>query len=669
MERDLMTTHVRLAVGLVSGLMAAGALLAGCSDTPKALESRPVVRDTPAALRGTIGAEVTFRGIEPVIVSGLGLVVNLSNTGGLPIQDQILETMVRNLTLQGVSETLEMPGTALHKKTAREVLRDPRTAVVMVQAAIPPGSPLGARFDVTIQAVNATSLEGGQLWTTTLRIGETVLFGQAQARELASAKGPVFINPFAETTPGSPRPSETSGRILNGGWVTNPLQIEMVPDTASHSRVASMVSSINSRFPSGPGDKGLTARGKTTANIKSGPSVVLHVPRRYTDRAAEFLSIVKHLPVNDVASELLAKRYTDALKAEPALADNLTWCLVALGNKSLPFVRGMYDYAEVVPRLAALRAGARLGDAMAAAPLMALANKATGAGQLEAIDLLSEIEGSPRIDMVLRDLLSRKELAIRIAAYEALALRAERTRLARLLDDTMDEPGGPGHESSQLHREVLAKGMFPRGMLQGIERHPIGGKFLLDLVPMGDPLIYVTQQGPPRIVLFGENPSLYRPSVVTAWNDRLIMNAQAETPGVRMMFRKRDQDPAVRITTEGYSLDELIQYFAALPNPEQEQQGFNFTYSEVVAALYAISAAKATDASFATERDRLRASILALREAPQIRDRPETPTDTGNVVVIRDARPQGAPAAPAPILPKIVPLRGNKVGQTPSENQ
>jgi hypothetical protein len=661
MERDWMTTRLRPAVGLVAGFLALVAL-ASCSDTPTPIESHPVLRDIPSALRGTIGSEVIFRGIEPVVVSGLGLVVNLNNTGGKPLSDHFMETMERTLTLQGVSSTLELPGTALNGKTPREVLKDPRTAVVIVQAAIPPGSPAGAHFDVYVEAVNATSLEGGQLWTTTLRLGESILFGQAQARELASARGPIFINPFANTPAGAPTPSETNGRILDGGWVTNPLQIEMVPETASHSRVASMVSAINSRLPAGPGDPGPTARGKTTSDVKSGPSVVLHVPRRYADRAAEFLSIIKHLPINDSAPEMLAKRYVDALKAEPAIADDLAWCLEALGEKSLPFVRGLYDYAEVIPRLAALRAGARLGDPMAAAPLMALATKGTGLEQQDAIALLSEIAGTPRIDLTLRELLCEKDLLIRIAAYEALAKRAEKVRMARFLDETYAQPGGAEGDVSPVHREVLAKAVFPSGMLQGIERRPIAGKFLLDLVPMGDPLIYVTQQGQPRIVIFGEHPSLRTPAVVSAWGDRLLLSADEHEKNVRILFRESEGTAAARITSEGNTLAELVQLFAASTNSDQPQPGFNFTYSEVVGALYAISNAKATDATFATERDRLKAGILAAAQSKQRRDRPETPEDEASVVVIRRGDAPDSSISPRPVIetPKIMPLPGTK---------
>jgi hypothetical protein len=350
----------------------------------------------------------------------------------------------------------------------------------------------------------------------------------------------------------------------------------------------------------------------------------------------------------------------DALKAEPALANDLAWCLEALGDRSLPFVRGLYDHADVVPRLAALRAGARLGDPMAAAPLMAIASGGSGMERLDAISLLSEIAGTPRIDLTLHNLLSEKELLVRIAAYEALAKRAEHVRLARMMDDAYGEDGVPIDGISASHREVLARAAFPSGMIQGIERYPIAGKFLLDLVPVGDPLIYVTQQGQPRIVVFGERPTLHTPSIVTAWNDRLMISADGNEPGVRMMFRPDADSPASRITTESASLDEIIQLFAASTSPDQPQPGFDFTYSEVVGALYAISQSRATDCAFATERDRLKAGIAAASEGQQRRDRPETPGDPQTVMVIRQPSAPAAAAKPESQTPKIVPLPGTK---------
>ena len=50
------------------------------------------------------------------------------------------------------------------------------------------------QFDVRISVVHgATSLEGGQLWTTRLRLGPPSSFESIQARVVAEARGPIIV--------------------------------------------------------------------------------------------------------------------------------------------------------------------------------------------------------------------------------------------------------------------------------------------------------------------------------------------------------------------------------------------------------------------------------------------------------------------------------------------
>ncbi|MFG0274673.1 MAG: hypothetical protein ACF8QF_06420, partial [Phycisphaerales bacterium] len=61
------------------------AFAAGCVDGTKRARARgvqptAVTRDIPAVLRGTIGAQATLRGLEPVLVTGYGIVVGLNGT-------------------------------------------------------------------------------------------------------------------------------------------------------------------------------------------------------------------------------------------------------------------------------------------------------------------------------------------------------------------------------------------------------------------------------------------------------------------------------------------------------------------------------------------------------------------------------------------------------------
>jgi hypothetical protein len=638
---------------LVGGL--ALSLPTGCAkEKPQARMVAVQTREVHPVLRGTIGAEVEFRGIEPVLVSGYGLVVGLNGTGGDVLPDSIAATMEREMGLMGITKATEGGADAISGRSPREVLRDKNVAVVLVQAAIPPGAPLNSTFDVYVQALNATSLEGGQLWTTDLRLGQANVFGGAQARRIAKARGPIFINPF-ETKETSNR---VSGRVLAGGQVTNPLGIEMVLYTPSYARTRAIVSAINSRFPAGPGDAHQTARGRTGPDAATGVggSIELRVPNRYRQNPGDFLKLVAALPVDLSYPELHARRYVETMREEPGMADELSWCLEALGIKALPYIRELYDAPEGAVQLAALRAGARLDDPLAVPHLKEIARSGRGIRQTRAIHLLGQIMNSgPGVEETLRELLEEKELSVRIAAYEALAGRAERAQLARLQKRAQD----PDAPESRVHPTVLqfeASRSLSGRSIYGVERSLIAEKFFLDVVPMGDPLIYISQQGQPRVVLFGADLELRRPSVVTAWDNRLMIAADEDSDVTRIYYAP--PTPRERPVTHRVKggLPRLIEFMARKTTPEDPRSGLDLSYSQVVGALAAIVDAGATRAAFAKETDTLKLQVLDARSAAEITRRPESPEDRDLIIT----RPKGEQldVAPNPDRepPKIVPI-------------
>ncbi|MEX0876017.1 MAG: flagellar basal body P-ring protein FlgI, partial [Phycisphaerales bacterium] len=235
---------------LAAFVLLAGTLpLSGCQrwrnrnkPIPKAeIRAPTVTRDIPSALRGTVGAEARITGVERTLVSGIGFVVGLSGTGGLTIPEQYAAHLEREMGINGIGISNDDPNSPLAGQSPSELLRDPNTAAVIVQAAVPAGAREGESFDVYVRAINATSLEGGQLWTTDLRIGPPSAFGNPQARILGKAKGPIFINPFAE--PGGQFDGITRdvGRVLDGGGVTFPTRIEIILDNPSHQRARQIV--------------------------------------------------------------------------------------------------------------------------------------------------------------------------------------------------------------------------------------------------------------------------------------------------------------------------------------------------------------------------------------------------------------------------------------------
>jgi hypothetical protein len=641
-------------------LLAAAALgvaLTGCSPpkhTVRVNPSKANVRDVPQPLLGTIGAEATFRGIDPTLISGLGIVVGLAGTGGADNLDPAVQTtMERELARGGVSSggpIQNYPG--FEGMTPAQFLHSPNVAVVIVEARIPPGAPDDTPFDVfvrTLPGSSVTSLEGGRLWSTDMRIGPAGVFGAVKTRKIGEAKGPIFINPFSASSIGANgevQITRTSGRILAGGKVTEPLQIEMALDNDSFARARSIVGTVNSRFPRESGDDGPIAKGRGNGGGTSGyQSLALRVPVAYRDRPEEFLQLVRHMRVDPNLPEEFARSYVESLKATPALAEDLRWCLQAIGKPSLPFLAQVYDYSEVRPRLAALTAGARLGDARAAVPLIDLANHGTPGIQVDALRLLADMPSDPRINVAMRQLVDSSNLEVRVAAYEGLVKRGDSTITHIPI----------GEDISQPH-------------------------FTLDLVPAKDPTIYITQQGQPKIVLFGpvgkhKGIQINKPVLLSLWDDRFMLSATGPTDTLRV-YNRDVRSGRVTQMQAPEDLAEFIQLIAHTTTPEEPKPGLGLTYSQTVGVLYAMcprltsgtdaaqaALASAVSATFATEEDRLRAEIYEAMQTTMLADRPESEADALKQAdeVFKPTAPMALPSA-APVdngdmKSRIVPLK------------
>ncbi|MCC6969134.1 MAG: flagellar basal body P-ring protein FlgI [Phycisphaerales bacterium] len=645
---------VTLGVSLVAAI--AAAVAGGCesSEPVKAKEVRPlVVRDVPDLLRETIGAQSIFVGVDPTLVSGYGVVVGLRGTGGQNLPDRIAATMERQMGLNGIGRGNELRGTPLDGKSPRDLLRDPNVAVVLVTASIPPGSPQGSSFDVFVQAVNATSLEGGTLWTTELRLGLTGAFGQVQTQKLAEAHGPIFVNPFSDPS----KMTRTSGRVLNGGLVTSPFKVEVRLDNESHAVARSMVSSINSRFPESVGDREPTAIGR------SGASIAVRVPNAFRERPEEFLDLVRAVRVDDrTPAEEVARRYMEGFKNQPGLSNEFSLCMEALGPKALPFLRDLYDYSELGPQFGALRAGVKLGDARAAVFLKKMAKEGNASIRPRAIALLGELNAGPTIDVALREIITESDsLLERVAAYEGLAKRAEAAMLARYMQQLREREDNLAEQIPFAYLEARSQLVLPGGGLQGLSRVPIRTKagrvkYFVDVVPFGKPMIYVTQARVPRIVLFGERAELKRPIFASAWSDRFMLDGGGAGEPIKLYYLDERTGEPTKGTVEA-SLSLLTEYLGRETTASDPRAGLGMTYSEVVGTLYSLQKSGATQAAFATEQDRLMSELLSAQQASRVKDRPETADDVPELTVFDtgSVRPTGLDEQPD-VKPTITPI-------------
>jgi hypothetical protein len=455
---------------------------------------------------------------------------------------------------------------------------------------------------------------------------------------LATAVGDIFQNPFRE--PGST--DVISARVMDGGLVTEPFELIVQLDAPSHARARQIASAINSRFPAD--QQGQVARGVSDA------AVALRVPAEWADRPDAFLEIVNHTPIDWQYRKEYARRCVEAMRDDPTLARDLSWCLVACNE--VEFIRELYDSADIAVLLAALQAGAELADPLAGEPLRDLGTRGPLGVRAEAIRLLGFVPGGATVDLFLREQAASADFVVRAAAYESLARRAELMQMSGRLAAAGNGVRHSLPSTLQLREE--ARVFLPGSGLQGIARRPVMGQLgaepvlTLDWAPFGSPLVYVTMHGQPKVVLFGEDVSLKAPLTLTTWNNRLMIISEPNTNEFRLYFQHPGSGRATAWSFNG-DVSELIAFLARHPVDGEDRPGLALSYSEVVNLLAELHKAGALGADFTTERDRLAGQILAATQATQADQRPETPDDVPEAPLLPGQRPDG-------FKPEVVPL-------------
>ena len=589
-------------------------ILAGCSSIERAHKKPRPVRskisfngEVPNMLRGTIKQHVGLMGYadtysesyEPVIAAGYGLVVGLDGTGSSEIPPQVRAHMVADLAKRGIGQSTRGWGHI----TPDALINSDETAVVIVEAAIPQAasgrkpsrsnmredhpSLRGTVFDVHVYAEpssSTTSLEGGTLLPTLLRQGELTT-GRSQAREIAAASGPVFINPFAEPNAiNSDSVHRTSGRILKGGEVLHNMPMKLVLFEPSHGRASLIQSSINRIFPEEPGQDGPTAHGMSSEMID------IRVPPSWKDDVPVFMEIMTHITMRSQNPEGVAMSLKRLLLADPSPrnADAATWRWRAIGSRALSVIRPLYEHTESLPRIAALRAGGGLEDPLVIPYLLAEATSNTALGsRLDAIELLEAMPVDYRIEEGLRPLLNDSDLEVRLRTAEALVKRNDVT----------------------------------------IKKYSIPDKFDLIHVPSDYNLIYVTQTGYPKIILAGD-VEISRPLTLQTWDNNLLIK-DAGDESDELIVRYQDTEKGTT-TLEHITADlpTFTMFLAHESTPEEPSPGLDLSYSRIIGAIHAIWRQEYIEADFKVEQDRLLAAINRFTTESSFVPRPDFEPET-----------------------------------------
>ncbi|MHC5023582.1 MAG: flagellar basal body P-ring protein FlgI, partial [Planctomycetota bacterium] len=539
---------------------------------------------SPEIMRGTIGAEALVLGYDdlslatyrPIVARGYGLVVGLEATGSRDIPPSLRAHMLTEMSRRGIGS--ERLGYGHLKPEA--MLNSPDTAVVIVEAVIPHGAVEGTRFDVRVMAdprTGTTSLEGGRLYTTELKPGE-LRTGSLQAATIAEASGPIFLNPFAEPgAVGRDSINRLGGRILNGGLVIEDMPLKLRLATPSHARAATIQAAVNARFPQEPGQRDPTARGET-ADLVS-----ITVPPSHAGNVDDFVELLKHTTIQLTAPEQTATIIRRNLLGNASFSHDASWRWQALGVRVLPVIRDLYDHPDEQPRMAALRAGAMLDDALTTPHLIEMAQSGSPTVRQRAIILLTDMPVDPMVDMALHELLSDQDIEVRIAAYNAIVARRA----------------------------------------PYLERISVDGKFMLDVVDSERPMIYVAQAGEPRIVLFGRDVEIERPLTMQAWSNRLMIMGDRGDEHVEVYYRSDEGAQDRSIHEVEPSIAALLQFFGHQTTIEAPAPGLGLSYSETIGAIHQLWRQQYVRADFKADQDRIRAAIMRQELDTSVVERPE----------------------------------------------
>jgi hypothetical protein len=613
-------------VVLVAAAVGAGLFVtAGCqqkADAPKPPPQRYTElrdKDLPPFLQGTVGQLAERTNDEPYASATYGLVGRLRGTGDSTASLQVREWMLKQMIRHGYGSKL-IPG--YDKLGPERVLREPSYAIVRVDGMIPPGAREGDQFDVQVTALQGnktTSLTGGMLFDADLAQIRGNSPDLAAIDTLARAHGWIVINPFYALEDGSTanvqaKASLRNGTIMDGGMVLNDRAIILRLRHPNRANARYIEQRINQRF------QHVADRRKTNsmpainivAQALDEGIVEVFIPKSYKGDWQHFMGVVEQLYLSASPAVLVAKAKElteEAVKPGSPLLE-ISYALEGIGEPALQYTLPLLAHPSPDVSFAMARASAFIPDPSGAAQqtLFRIARDDNNPFQLEAIRTLGLLPNSPERNQRLHDLLESPNRLPRTEAYKILA------------------------ERGQLYSKVIGGGTSME-------------KFMIDVVPSGgEPLVYASRSGTPRIAIIGPTPKLQLPIVFTTMNGRLMISSDLGNGGaggrsVTIFFRRDDEKKEPLRMQSRPDIGEIVARLGGEGAPDEDR--FSFSYGEIVAVLQSLSQQKKITAA-------LPGSGQA-RVAPFIFEQPRESQDLIQTapVIPQDSRPNTGGAARA----------------------
>jgi flagellar basal body P-ring protein FlgI len=566
-------------------LLLAVLVATSCSQPFIRSQSPEPTGEIPLPKTKTVGDYAVAFGMFPAKVEGVAWVNDLPNTGSDPepgpYRDQLLS---------------EMKSLKVHNPNG--LLASNRASLVLVRGFLRPGIQEGDHFDIEVRVPSrsgTTSLSGG--WLMPARLTEMAVLGGSvrEGHVLATAQGPVLVDPGTDK---QGQVAACRGRVLGGGVArkSRPLALVLKPDHQSVAVSAQIGQAINRRFHTfANGAK------QGVANPKDDEHVDLVVHSRYKDNVERYMQVIRSIAMKETPGE----QATRLVMLEKALMDpiNSPWAalqLEAIGKDAAPVLMKGLESTDAEIRFYSAEALAYLDFKEAAAPLAEAAREvpAFRAYALAALSAMEEFAAGE----ALRNLLELPSNETRYGAFRALWA------------------------------------MNPRDPL--VRGENLGDQFSYHVIDsIGPPLVHVTRNYRPEVVLFGQDQRFETPMILEAGRNIMLNGKDDRVTISRFVANEPDQKRVVST-----SVDEVIRALVEL----------GATYPDIVQVLQqaksknALSSRLAIDAVPSGGRKFDRSATMEVADAAKAEDAEgnsagddgEAPEDpTGGAVIVRNPLP------------------------------
>ena len=406
---------------------------------------------------------------DMIPVHGYGLVVGLPGTGGEDIH---------SMAYQMVSEDMKRE----RVPNIRAYLACPSNAVVEIMGFMRPGIQRGDRFDVQIALPENSStknLRGGRLLQA--RLIERLLTPEGKMHTgstRANAVGSIMVEDVMATETSNPDGLK-KGIILSGAITNESRALSLLMKEGSESAVMTdrIAKAINHRFP-----LPTTGIQRGVASAQSSSLVVFEVHHSYANDVSRYVRVIQSLACFETSAQ--QARRIERLGEEllnPETSQHAAFQLEAIGRQGIPPLQQALRSSDMEVRFHAATSLAYLGDGTAAR-VLAECVRQEPAFRVYALNALSVMQNDLEAEFYLQELLHAPCSETRYGAFRALKNR-----------NPMDQT---------IRGEVLGEqwGQF--------SYHGVNSP--------APPMVHITAQRHPEIVLFGTNIFLRQPFTLDA---------------------------------------------------------------------------------------------------------------------------------------------------------